>query len=521
MARSMLARRRRPMSLQDGNAVSIPAPIGGWNARDSIAEMAPTDAVYLTNWFPSATYCQFRYGYSQHSTGINGWVETVMAYNGGATNKLFAAAGTDIYDCTTAGAASSSVTSLTNARWQYVNNTTSGGHYIQLVNGADKMRVFDGSAWHKDGDGAPYNITGVDSATLINITLAHNRVWFTQKDTLKAWYLATGAIGGAATAFDLSSFCQRGGYLMAIQSWTMDAGYGMDDMTVFVTSQGEVLVYRGTDPASSATWGLIGVYWIGSPIGRRCMVKYAGDLLIITRDGVQPMSLALQSSRINPRISITDKIQKAISQAVTDYGSNYGWQLLPFPNENMLFLNIPLQTNVTQQQYVMNTITKAWCNFTGWNAACWELYENDPYFGGNGYVGKAWDTLADNGGVITANGLQAFNYFGQRNKEKHFTQMRPVISTDGNPSILAQINIDFDLSDPTSAFSFNVQNYGVWGTSKWDNALWGAGSQIQTVWQGATGVGRAGAPHLLAQQQGLYLQWISTDIIWRPGGIFG
>ena len=28
---------------------SIPAPLGGWNARDSLAEMSPTDAVQMTN----------------------------------------------------------------------------------------------------------------------------------------------------------------------------------------------------------------------------------------------------------------------------------------------------------------------------------------------------------------------------------------------------------------------------------------------------------------------------------------
>jgi len=501
--------------------MSLSAPTGGWNARDSLADMAPGDAVYLENWFPAATYCQFRYGYSRFATVASGTVETLMAYTGGTSEKLFAAAGTVIYNVTAGGAGVSNVTGLTNARFQYVNNTTSGGSYIQCVNGADKMRVYDGTNWHADGDGAPYDVTGVNTQTCIGITMSHNRVWLTQSATLKAWYLPTNSIGGAATAFDLSSFCQRGGYLMAIETWTMDAGYGMDDMTVFITSEGEILVYRGSDPASSATWGLIGVYWVGSPIGRRCTVKYSGDLLIITRDGVQPMSLALQSSRINSRVAITDKIQYAISQSVTLYGENFGWQLLPYPNENMLFLNVPKQTNVIQEQFVMNTITRSWCNFTGWNAACWELYQDAPYFGGVGYVGKAWDTQADNGGVIQANGLQAFNYFGQRNKEKHFTQMRPVLSTNGTPAILCQINLDFDLSDPTSALSFTASNYGVWNTSVWDNALWGPDQVIQANWQGATGIGRAGAPHLLANSQGLDLQWLSTDVIWRPGGIFG
>lgn len=515
-----LARRAIGVPAQ-AKSVSLPAPIGGWNARDSVADMAPTDAVILENWFPAPTYIQLRNGYSRFATGITGWVETIMAYQGGTTSKLFAAASTVIYDVTAGGAASSSVTGLTNARWQYVNNTTAGGSYIQCVNGADKMRVFDGTSWHKDGDGAPYDVTGVNTANCIGITLSHNRVWLTEIGTLKAYYGPTGAIGGAFSTLDLSSFCQRGGYLMTIVNWTMDAGYGMDDMTGFITSNGEVLVYRGTDPSSAATWGLIGVYWIGSPIGRRCTVKYAGDILVITQDGVQPLSLAIQASRGSPKINITDKIQYAVSLAVSAYGANYGWQLLPFPKENMLFLNVPLQTSVTQNQYVMNTITKNWCKFTGWNAACWELYLDNPYFGGNGYVGRAWNTLGDNGGVIVGNALQAFSYYGNMGQQKQFTQMRPVIATNGSPAIATKMNIDFDVSDPTSSVSFSGSDAGMWGSALWGAGLWGGGLNISQEWQGANGVGRAAAPHLVATAQGLDLQWISTDVIWKPGNIFG
>ncbi len=512
MMRAKPAQLKRPTS----RTVTLPAPVKGWNARDSLVEMDPLYAPILINWFPYPTYLVQRNGYTRFATGITGWVETIMQYSGSTTQKLFAAAGTKIYDVTAGGTASSSVTGLTNARWQYVNNTTAGGNYIQAVNGADKMEVFDGTNWHKDGDGVPYNVTGVDSATCIGITLAHNRVWLTQTGNLKAWYGPTGAIGGAFNALDLSSFCQRGGYLMAIGDWTMDAGYGMDDMTVFITSEGEILVYKGTDPSSVATWGLIGVFYIGSPVGRRCFLKYAGDLLVITRDGVVPMSLALQSSRVNQRIDLTDTIQFAVSQAVTSYASNYGWQLIQYPNENMLILNVPVQESQQQQQYVMNTITRAWCQFTNWNAACWELWKDLIYFGGNGYVGLAWNTLADNNAPIQANGLQAFNYFKSPALNKQFTQMRPVIYTNGTPAIATKLNTNFDLSDPTASASFTNTAYGLWEIGVWNTALWGNDLSLQNNWQGATGVGTCAAPHLLTNAQGINIQWMSTDVIYNP-----
>ena len=136
-------------------------------------------------------------------------------------------------------------------------------------------------------------------------------------------------------------------------------------------------------------------------------------------------------------------------------------------------------------------------------------------------MGKAWDTLADNGGVITANCLQAFNYFGQRNREKHFTQMRPVFNTNGTPSVSTKMNLDFDTSDPTAAAAYSTTGAAIWNTSLWDNSVWAGDVGIQAVWQGAIGVGRTGAPHVVASAYGINLQWLSTDVIWKPGGIFG
>jgi len=101
--------------------VSVPAPVGGWNARDSLTAMQPNEAVVLENWYPATTECILRNGYTKWATGITGQVETIMAYSGANTNKLFAIAGTVVYDVTAGGTASSSLTGLTNARWGYCN----------------------------------------------------------------------------------------------------------------------------------------------------------------------------------------------------------------------------------------------------------------------------------------------------------------------------------------------------------------------------------------------------------------
>ncbi len=499
---------------------SVPAPVGGWNARDGLPEMGATDAVYLTNFFPSTTDVMLRNGYLQYATGLVGQVETLFSYAGGAAKKLFGVSNGSFYDVTAGGAVGApAVTGQTNSRWQYVNNATAAGNYLQTINGADKMQVYDGTTWHADGTGAPYDITGVDSRNLSNINVHKFRVWFTQKNTLKAWYLPTGAIGGAATAFDLSGTAMMGGYLVAMYTWTIDAGYGVDDLAVFLTSQGEVIVYRGTDPATANTWALVGIWRIGTPIGMRPCIKFSGDLLIICQDGVYPMSGALQSSRTNPKIALTDKIQYAVSAAISSYGSNFGWQLLQFPKENMLFLNVPIQEGMNQQQYVMNTINKSWCNFTGWNANCWELFNENPMFGGNGFVGIAWSGYSDADTNISGDGLQAFSYYNSPGQLKRVTMIRPTLFTDGTPAAYANVNVDFDLSDTTAPLAFTGSVYGLWDVGLWDSAIWGGDLNVSRQWQGATGLGYAIAPRLKVASKGIRVQWVSTDLVFERGGI--
>jgi hypothetical protein len=386
-----------------------------------------------------------------------------------------------------------------------------------MVNGADKLRSWNGTTWQKDGDGAPYDITNVNTAACSNITLFKNRVWLIENASLKAWYLPINSIGGAAASLDMSSIAMNGGYLMAAATWTLDAGYGVDDLLAFITNNGEVMVWRLTDPTTPTGISLIGVFQIGAPIGRRCTLKYGGDLLLITQDGVVPMAAGLQSSRLDPRVSITDKIQFAMSTAVSNYGSTFGWQLVYFAKENQLYLNVPVSVGM-QQQYVMNTITKSWCNFTNWSANCWEIFQDNLYFGGNGYVGRAWNTFSDDSTNIQTFALQSFQYHGSAN-QKQCRMMRPHFLTNGTPAIYGNVNADFDLSDKSVSLSYANVNFGVWDTSVWDNGVWGSDLVPIAPWQGATAIGFCFAPVIKTASQTFELHWVSTDLLFEGGGV--
>jgi hypothetical protein len=573
---------------------SVPAPIGGWNGRDSLANMQPMDAVQMVNWYPTPTDVTMRKGYTKSSTGITGAVNTLMNYPTTSGYKLFAAAGTKIWDATTS-TATQVYSNNTSDKLQYVNITNTAGNFLITCNGVDPVTIYDGTNWFTVAttttaqtissitragttatlttasphglitgnrvtiSGATSNeyngtyvitktgastftyvmastpaanatvvgtyttigITGVDSSNFINVNLFKNRLYFTQKNTLNCWYLPVDSIGGAASPLYFGSIARNGGFLQAMGTWTIDAGQGADDYAVFVTSMGETIVYNGTDPSSATTWALKGVWQLGQTFNRKCFFKWGGDLLLLTQDGLVPLASALQSSRLDPRINLTDKIYYPISQAATNFYSNFGWQIQYFASENMLILNIP--TSSGMEQYVMHTITKAWARFTGIQAYCWEVSgDNTMHFGGDGFVGNFYASASDAGTNITAVVQQAYSYFDAPGQNKRFTMVRPILQSDGGiPSVLCGLSVDFQPIDNSGAISFNPssQAVGVWDTAKWNENNWGGGLITTRIWQGVTGIGFAGSINLTAVAQGIELHWASTDYVMEAGGV--
>lgn len=516
-----IANRRARKQGFDSMSQTISAPRGGWNARDNIADMPPEDAVTLINWVPTASDVAVRSGFTQHATGITGQTESLMVYNSASASKMFAAASNSIYDISSAGAVGAAVvTGTTNARWQYVNITTAGGSFMLNVNGAEKLRGFDGTSWYQDGDGS-HDITGVDTATVVNINLHNNRIWLIPNNSLKAWYLPLNSISGAATAFDFSSIARMGGHLIAMGTWTIDGGYGLNDQAVFLTSKGEVLAYIGIDPSSTSTWAKIGQWQMGSPIGNRPFLKWGGDLLLINYDGLVPLAQGLQSSRLDPKVLLTDKIRGAMATATSTYSNNFGWQVQDFPKGSLLILNVPVATGSSQEQYVMSTVSKNWFQCQGFNANCWALYNDNVFFGSNGYVGQAFNGLSDGNANINATAVQAFDDLGSSGMNKRATLMQPIFNTNGSPSISAGVNVDFNVNPPNGTLAFTTPGYATWDAvaSVWESAVWGGGLQVSQQWQGVNGVGKYFGPTLQSATNGIELHWVATRLVYEKGWI--
>lgn len=515
--------RRNPARAQVSNVSPLSAPVRGWNARDSIAAMAPDEAYILTNWFPQASQVVHRLGSAEYATGVTSGgnpalAETLAVYNPpSGSAEMYAWAGTVAYEVTAAGAVGAAVlSSLTNARWQTVNATTSGGNFLLAVNGADSLRLYDGTTWTAITGVSTPAITGVATTALIHLNVHQNRVWYIEKDKLDAWYTAAGAITGAVTKFPLGGVFHSGGYLVAMGTWTLDAGDGSDDRAVFVSSEGEAAVYQGTDPASAATWQLVGVYQIGKPIGRRCLLKLGGDLMILTTDGVISASQYLVTGRTDKSVAVTDRIQTAVADAVGLYDNNFGWDLTFFPNGSMLLLNVPVSD--ASEQFVMNTITGAWCRFTEWDAECFAVFNGDLYFGLLGEVRKAWSGTSDVGETIDSDLVQAFNYFDSP-FIKHFKAAQPILGWDVNPvRIRMDMNVDFKVLAPSSEITLpSSATVLIWDTGRWDVNTWGGAVELQQNWYTISGQGVAGALHMQVSSDSAVIQYSACNVMWERG----
>lgn len=481
--------------------------------------MAATDAIVLENWFPRASNVDLRPGCVEWATGFPSSPLTLMPWNGTSASKLYAATAAHIYDATNGAAIGAPLSDVTSGYLQYVNFQVAGGQYLIAVNGQDKLKLCNGTTWQDIDSTTTPAITGLPTTSFSNVAVACKRLWFVQKNSMSAWYLPVAQIGGALAEFPLGMVFSRGGYLVAIGTWTIDGGDGSDDYTVFITSEGEVAVYKGSDPSSATTFSKVGTYYIGEPIGKNCFCKYGGDLLVLCQNGLFPLSKALQSTTINRAAALTAKIDTAFTEAATRYGANPGWQVIAYPKGSFILVNIPVTSTYTLQ-YVMNSITGAWCVFRGWLANAWEVFDETLYFASDTRTGKAWTGRSDFGAAIVGRAQQAYSYFGLRGRQKHFKLVRPLISIDGAISLYAGFDTDYSLSDFNSISSASPTVGYQWDSAKWDQVTWGPDVETQKNW--ATVFAKecyAAAFRLQVSSTSVSLSWSATDFVYEVGGV--
>lgn len=480
---------------------NVPSPSGGLNTRDAESAMETTDAVLMENWFPGQGSVSTRKGYTEYATGLTGNVETLAEFNAGSNRKFLCANAGEINDITNPASISNLGSGFSNARWQTANFNAK----MILVNGADTPQVYDGSTLSN----STITGSGLTASTLNGANVHKNRLYVWDDDDQSFWYGATNAIGGTFTEFDLAGVMPFGGNLIAMATWNHDGGDGVDDFALFLMSSGDVALYEGSDPGDASNWSLIGIYKIGSPVAVRGVKKVAGDVVIITDQDFIFFSQVFKSGGI---IISQTKLSGAAIEAVQNFQSNYGWEVALYPKASTgswLLFNVPVATNSTYEQYIINTVTGAATKFTGMNARTWGLFDSNFYFGESGKVMRADDGLNDDGNFIVCDVQAAFSNLGSP-QEKVVNSFRNTIKVDGDVVLNTLVNFDYG-QDVTSQTVSSTSSGAAWDTVLWDTTLWSAENQTRNELIISSGEGVDLGMRIRVSLNGQQLFWFRTD----------
>lgn len=535
---SVFVNKRRRSQPQIAKSGGIPAPIGGINANDPLANMNPEDLIYSFNMIPMQNGLHVRDGYQEWETAVAGagGIRTMISLKsqnatGGSQDKMFAVTILGIYDVTGTGTAPALVVVFPAQTGDagygtYTRFTTVADQfllYFDEVNGMYTYAVSTG-VWLKVSFGAGANqILGVDPATLAMGVSHAGRLFFVERNSSRSWYLAPGAIYGTATLFELGNKFQKGGYLVGAYVNSVSGQSGPVAYIVFISSAGDVSVWTGSDPSTAATWSTAGCFYIGdTPLGRNIATFFNGDLFMISIFGVTPLQALIAGLTLNDQIiSYTSKISTLINQNIFATRLSRGWEIVTHPRQNMLIINSPVVAGQPPLQYVQNLATKGWGLYRGIPYQCSTVFGGQFYFGTADnrvclHIGDA-DNVALNGtGALAINWsmLTAFAKSDPVMKIPSF--IRAYFTTAVAPSFDVKIYFDYNTVENISTIPYISPGGSVWDAGLWDTAIWGGGISSFNSIEGGVGIGVNMAIALRGSSIS-QTTLIGFEAVWREG----
>lgn len=381
---------------------------------------------------------------------------------------------------------------------------TAGTMYLGPVTGGpfvdgEALTSSLGGATTADGADASYSsikITGVDTSSFSQAWSFANRLFFVEKDTMKSWYLPVDSIGGAASTFSLAGVFRKGGSLLFGATWSLDAGDGLDDKCVFVSTEGEVAVYQGTNPGDANNWAKVGVYNIGKPLGLKGHIQAGGDLLIATDAGLVSLTQAITKDvGALSATGITRPIFPAWGASVQEIGSVH-WELLKWTEKSMLVVSQPRPSTAYEPTcLVANMETGGWGKYLNWDTRCLALFEGRGFFGAlDGNVYEMERGGSDNGLPYTCVYVGQFDHLKKPGVHKSAMQARAVFAASGAFGYQLSVSTDYNVELPAAPNAAADYVVSTWDSGLWDTAIWDGTSKYVTATQWAS-LGKTGFVH--------------------------
>ena len=337
---------------------------------------------------------------------------------------------------------------------------------------------------------------GLTSADMNFVFVFKNRLFFVQKGSMNAWYnVDVDAIGGTYDVFAFGGLFALGGSLLFGSPWSMESSGdgGLSEQCVFVSTEGEVVTFQGSDPGSAAEWTKVGTYRIGRPLGKRGFMRGGGDIAIATTVGLVPLSkaISLDVTALNVA-TVSYKIADAWSEALAQRG-DVDWICHIWPEGKMAVVSPPDPVGLGRPVlFISNTETGAWCRFTGWDVRCVENFRGQMYFGssdGRIFIANAGGT--DDGEVYSGAVAPLHVDLDAPASRKVATvgraRGRATSRVNGRISLL----VDFSTVLPAAPDATSPGSSSTWGTAVWGQSVWSdfTASTINQDWQSVGGMG--------------------------------
>ena len=512
-------RQRVEQPKPEAQAFTFPAPIRGLVLNENIATTGQATAKVLDNWVCTPTGIRVRGGSQRYAT-LPGPVKSVFSYRGQG-GKLFASTGSAIYDLTSNPnplSATAVLSGLTSGDFSTAMFSTAGGSFLFAANGTDALRMYNGLNWSVP------TITGAPLNKLAHVWSYGSRLFFVERDSMVVHFLPVDSIGGAASQVSLMGVFGLGGSVMFGATWSMDAGDGLDDKCVIVSTEGEVAVYEGTNPASASDWSLAGLYQITRPLGRNAVMRAGGDLLIATETGLVPLSQVVQK---DPAALSMAAVSANIAPLWSEYASTYDapWQIVKWPEKGIML--VALSSGVADDVTLCcNLQTGSWSRWTNIGIRAVDRFDGHVFAGGNdGIVRRLETSGTDTGAIYTAVFVGAHEGLGAPGVQKTAYQARALFRASHaiNPQITAQTDYRIEVSPPPAAARYTIP--GVWDESIWDEALWDSGiaaAALSSYWRSLGRTGYSIAPELQLSFGGTSapnVELVSIDVTYSAGAL--
>ena len=525
---------------QHNKVVTLPAPVRGLNTTGAVAQMPPTDAVQMDNFISTDLGVQLRSGWREFATHLGKEVRTVMSYEGspaGATtapveqSQLFAVTDDGIYDVEGGGSMNgvSPMIALSRAPFaglmSTVQFTTAAGQFLIACSEVDGAFIFNGLVWTKmtksggsGGSGGVGIIDNKDPALFVQVCAYKKRLMFVERNSTRAWIMAdVGTVGGAVVLFDFGPLFRFGGMLLAMINWTGDAGDGIDDRLVVLSSSGDLVIYEGIDPTSINGFQNVGTWYIGAPpIGRRCFTTAGGNVFILTVFGVIPVANVIQGgldtmdSAGSEYVQQLRKIQQLLNDDFDNMTHLLGWEIMHVPHKAWIHIARPVMIQGEYVQYVFQEHNLAWSRCLDIPAITFGRRLDELYAGTeDGRVLRVHDGSTDGMDLNGEGGQEvrgictpAFGYFGDPALLKQALMLRVNFVANIDPGYVITMNTDFTLEIPSAAPAPGSSVGSLWGQSFWDKATWAGSAGSFGQWRSVEAMGYALTPSI----------WVASEL---------